>query len=141
MTEKHFGSRCGVRWFGFFVSLAYMFALWRTRAIWEDIAASRPRMPPWNGVLLLSLVSILALGQLYVSRLDVFASAVFVAAVSSFPEKSIAESTKGSLAGASKTLDRAKTLDAVPSLADALNDATITAGHVDVVTRAGTGLA
>ncbi|WP_040493606.1 HNH endonuclease signature motif containing protein [Ilumatobacter nonamiensis] len=37
-------------------------------------------------------------------------------------------------------MDRSRTLDAVPGLADALDDATVTAGHVDVVTRMAKGL-
>ncbi|MFN3258127.1 MAG: HNH endonuclease signature motif containing protein [Ilumatobacter sp.] len=58
----------------------------------------------------------------------------------SFPEASIAEQSRGSLNGATKTIERADTLDAAPSLADALDDAAITAGHVDALTRATKGL-
>ncbi len=58
----------------------------------------------------------------------------------SFPEASIAEQSRGSLNGASKTIERADTLDAAPSLADALDNAAITAGHVDALTRATKGL-
>jgi hypothetical protein len=57
-----------------------------------------------------------------------------------FPEAAIAEQSRGSLNNASKTIERADTLDAAPSLADALDDAAITAGHVDAVTRATKGL-
>lgn len=63
-----------------------------------------------------------------------------VAAGSSFPESTIAERSRDSLNAASKTLERAETLDAVPNLAAALDDATVTAGHVDAVTRASKGL-
>jgi hypothetical protein len=58
----------------------------------------------------------------------------------SFPEATIAEQSRGSLNGATKTIERADTLDAAPSLADALDDAAITAGHVDALTRATKGL-
>jgi hypothetical protein len=58
----------------------------------------------------------------------------------SFPEQAIADTSKGTLSSAAKTLDRAETLDAVPDLASALDNGDITAGHVDAVTRAGRGL-
>uniref|UniRef100_UPI00391D9E3D HNH endonuclease signature motif containing protein n=1 Tax=Ilumatobacter sp. TaxID=1967498 RepID=UPI00391D9E3D len=58
----------------------------------------------------------------------------------SFPEASIAERSRGSINAATKTIERADTLDAAPSLADALDRATITAGHVDALTRATKGL-
>jgi hypothetical protein len=63
-----------------------------------------------------------------------------IAQTKSFPEAAIADATRGSLRGASRTLDRASTLDATPTLADALDAATVTAGHVDVVTRAAKSL-
>jgi hypothetical protein len=63
-----------------------------------------------------------------------------IAHTTSFPEAAIADAARGSLGGASKTLDRANTLNATPTLADALDAATITAGHVDVVTRAAKSL-
>ena len=63
-----------------------------------------------------------------------------LAASSSFPEAAIAETTRGSHVDASKALDRSRTLEAVPSLADALDDAAITPGHVDAVTRGAKGL-
>ena len=56
----------------------------------------------------------------------------------SFPEAAIASVSKESLGAAGKTLDRARTLEAAPSFADALDDGTVTAGHVDEITRAGT---
>ncbi|NND73553.1 MAG: hypothetical protein HKN44_00965 [Ilumatobacter sp.] len=59
-----------------------------------------------------------------------------VAAAASFPEADVAESSKGSLHDATATLDRAATLESVPGLAGALEDATVTAGHVDAVTKA-----
>ena len=59
-----------------------------------------------------------------------------LAAQVSFPEKTIAQCTRSSLNDAAKTKERSDTLDKVPSLADALDDAAVTAGHVDAVTRA-----
>jgi hypothetical protein len=56
--------------------------------------------------------------------------------VDSFPERRIAKASKTSLGKASKTTERAATLGATPSLADALGDGAITGGHVDAVTRA-----
>ncbi len=58
----------------------------------------------------------------------------------SFPESDIAEASRGSLGGASKTVERAETLDAAPRLADALDEAAVTAGHIDALTRVGKGL-
>lgn len=55
--------------------------------------------------------------------------------VDSFPEATIAETNSCSLGAASKTKERADTLAATPSLADALVDGSITSGHVDAVTR------
>jgi hypothetical protein len=55
--------------------------------------------------------------------------------VESFPEKTIADAAKSSLGQASKATERSTTLDATPKLASALGDGTITAGHVDAVTR------
>ena len=59
-----------------------------------------------------------------------------LAAQVSFPEKTIADCTRGSTRDAINDTARADTLDAAPSLADALDDARVTAGHVDEVTRA-----
>ncbi len=58
----------------------------------------------------------------------------------SFPEQSIAASSKGSLGQASTVVDRAATLASLPSMAAALDGGAITAGHVDAVTRAGRDL-
>ncbi len=55
--------------------------------------------------------------------------------VDSFPEKTIADAAKSSLGAASKTTERAATLDATPGLASALGDGAITAGHIDALTR------
>jgi hypothetical protein len=52
----------------------------------------------------------------------------------------IAENSRESLGAASRTIERANTLDAVPELAAALDAAAITAGHVDALTRATKGL-
>jgi hypothetical protein len=61
--------------------------------------------------------------------------ATMVAAGSSFPEKAIADDTRSTLGAAANTLERAATLDAAPTLAGMLDEAAITAAHVDVVTR------
>ena len=58
-----------------------------------------------------------------------------LAAQVSFPERDIADCTRGSLHEGAKTKDRADTLDRSPSMADALDRADITAGHVDEVTK------
>ena len=58
----------------------------------------------------------------------------------SFPEKTIADCTRGTTRDAINDKARADTLDAAPSLADALDDARVTAGHVDEVTKATTSL-
>jgi hypothetical protein len=55
--------------------------------------------------------------------------------VDSFPEKTIADASKSSLGQATKTTERSTTLESTPSLADALGDGAITAGHIDAVTR------
>ncbi len=54
----------------------------------------------------------------------------------SFPEKAIADCTRSSLNDAVKSKERSDTLASVPALADALDTADVTAGHVDAVTRA-----
>lgn len=57
-----------------------------------------------------------------------------------FPEKDLADCTRSSLGEAVKTNERAETLAAVPEFADALDDAAITQGHVDEITKKGKGL-
>lgn len=54
----------------------------------------------------------------------------------SFPEKTIADCTRGTTRDAINDTARADTLDAAPSLADALDQARVTAGHVDALTKA-----
>ena len=56
-------------------------------------------------------------------------------ALSPFAEPEIAEVSRESLAAASKVIERGATLSAVAGFADALDDARVTAGHVDAVTR------
>ena len=63
-----------------------------------------------------------------------------LAAATSFPEAAIAEVSRESLGSASKTIERSHTLEAVPGLAEALDEAMVTAGHVDAVTRGAKGL-
>lgn len=58
-----------------------------------------------------------------------------LANVTSAPDPIIAAAGKTSLNRAGKARDRAKTLNATPSLADALADGAITADHVDALTR------
>lgn len=85
-----------------------------------------------------------ALGELRVLRswTDASEAAVVgeIARRASFPESSIAEASRGSLGDAARTIDRARTLDAAPSFADALDRGTVTSGHVDQLTRAGASL-
>lgn len=56
-------------------------------------------------------------------------------AQSSFPEPEIAEVSRESLSSASKVIERAETISSVAGLGDALDEARVTAGHVDAVTR------
>ena len=63
-----------------------------------------------------------------------------LAAQVSFPERDVADCTRGSLHDAIKTKERSDTLDKSPALADALDRADITAGHVDEVTKTITSL-
>jgi hypothetical protein len=69
--------------------------------------------------------------------------AVLVAEIArrtSFPEAAVAAASRESLGAASKTIDRAHTLESAPSFAEALDRGTVTSGHVDHVTRAGASL-
>lgn len=63
-----------------------------------------------------------------------------LATCSSFPEAAIAATSRESVGCASRTLERSSTLDETPALAAALDDARITAGHVDTLTRTARGL-
>jgi hypothetical protein len=63
-----------------------------------------------------------------------------LAAQAMFPERALADCTRGSLSDAVKTKERADTLGAVPAFAEALDAGTITAGHVDAITKAATPL-
>jgi len=58
----------------------------------------------------------------------------------SFPDKTIADCSRSSLNEGAKAKERSDTLGKVPVFADALDDAAITAGHVDALTRAGKSL-
>jgi hypothetical protein len=58
----------------------------------------------------------------------------------SFPEQSIAECTRGTTRDAINDNERADLLGSAPGLADALDDARVTAGHVDEVIKATKGL-
>jgi len=59
-----------------------------------------------------------------------------LAAIDSFPEATIAETSRCTLNAASKNRDRADTLSAIPGLADSLENGRITTGHIDAITRA-----
>ena len=63
-----------------------------------------------------------------------------LAQCASFPEDAIARAGRGSQGEASRVLQRAGTLGAVPALAGALDDGSVTAGHVDAVTKVAKGL-
>jgi hypothetical protein len=63
-----------------------------------------------------------------------------LAAQVSFPEQTVADCTRESTRDVINDRARADTLDAVPSFAHALDDAAITAGHVDALTNAVNGL-
>jgi hypothetical protein len=56
--------------------------------------------------------------------------------VDAFPEKTIADDTKGSLGDAGALLDNASILDDTPAVADALDDAIITDDYVAAIARA-----
>jgi Domain of unknown function (DUF222) len=58
----------------------------------------------------------------------------------SFPEKDIADCTRGSQRDAITTTERSKTLGSVPSFADALEHGAVTTGHVDAITKITKGL-
>ncbi len=58
-----------------------------------------------------------------------------LASLVSFPEATIAKTSKTSIGQAAKSKDRADTLDRTPNLAGRLGDGAITAGHIDAVTR------
>lgn len=61
--------------------------------------------------------------------------AVRLRTVSSFAEPEIADASRESLSAATKVIERGETMSSVAGLADALDDASITPGHVDAVTR------
>ena len=63
-----------------------------------------------------------------------------LAAATSFPEAALAEVSGETTGQAGKTLDRSKTLADAPALADALDNARVTPGHIDALTRGGKGL-
>src|SRR5690349_4187732 len=71
------------------------------------------------------------------ARLDGLEAAVArrLEAVSSYPEKVLADRSAGSLREAEAVLQRSATLTAVPVFEAALGDGTITSGHVDVLGR------
>ncbi len=67
------------------ISLAYLACLWVAYRLWQHLPAER-RLS-WPTVLLLSLAGIIALGQIYVTRLDVFPSLVVLLAIWKFLER------------------------------------------------------
>ena len=54
----------------------------------------------------------------------------------SFPEKTIADCTRSTQHEATKSKERSDTLNKTPSLANALDNAAVTPGHIDAVTKA-----
>ena len=52
----------------------------------------------------------------------------------SFPDKTIADCTRSSLNEGARAMERSDTLGKVPAFADALDDAAVTAAHVDAIT-------
>ncbi len=58
----------------------------------------------------------------------------------SFPEKDIADCTRGSQRDAMGTTDRSATLGSIPSMADALEHGDVTPGHIDAITKITKGL-
>jgi hypothetical protein len=63
-----------------------------------------------------------------------------LASATSFPEAAISEATRESLGSSTKAIERSRTLESAPALAAALDDAAVTPGHVDAVTRSANGL-
>ncbi|MDP2292616.1 MAG: HNH endonuclease signature motif containing protein [Actinomycetota bacterium] len=55
--------------------------------------------------------------------------------VVSFPEKAIADAGRSSLGQAGRVLERSTTLGATPELASGLDHGSVTAGHIDAVTK------
>lgn len=58
-----------------------------------------------------------------------------LATFDSFPEKTVGDCTRGSARDGAKIKERSDTLDKTPGLADALDDGTVTEGHVDALTN------
>ena len=67
------------------ISLAYLACLWVAHRIWRHLPAER-RLS-WPTLLLLSVAGISALGQIYVTRLDVFPSLVVLLGIWAFLER------------------------------------------------------
>ncbi len=66
----------------FVISLGYLACLWVAYRIWQRLAEEQ--QVPWHMVLAGSLVGVLCLGQIYVTRLDVFPSLVVLLALWTF---------------------------------------------------------
>ncbi|HEX3087684.1 MAG TPA: hypothetical protein VHQ23_03450 [Ilumatobacteraceae bacterium] len=58
-----------------------------------------------------------------------------IAAVSSFPEKSLAEAANTSVGDGGRLLQRAETAAAIPAFGVSLNDGLVSGDHLDVLTR------
>lgn len=101
----------------------------------ERIAAARSSATPDRGELEAALRSVGSLQSWLAAAKAAITSGL--SSKVSFPEKTIADCTRGSNRDAINDKARADTLTATPELAGALDDARITAGHVDEVTRAG----
>ncbi|GEM_PF-1619070 len=70
------------KWLAFFISIIYLFALYVTYKIWQQISPQqRVRYPL---LLLFSSLSILSIGQIFVTRLDIFPSLISLLILYSF---------------------------------------------------------
>ena len=58
-----------------------------------------------------------------------------LAEVSARPEQVVADAARTSTRDADRVLDRARTVDAIPALGEALDAGTVSGGHVDAVGR------
>ena len=100
----------------------------------ERVSAARAAGDAGRGELEAALRSVVAIESWLTASRATLTSAL--AAQVSFPEQTIADCTRGSARDAMNDTARASTLGAAPGLADALDRARVTTGHVDAVTRA-----
>jgi len=104
----------------------------------ERVAATRVRSDAGRGELEARLRDLADLGSWRdAAEAEIVAA---LAKVSSFPEAAVADAGRCSVGTAATTTERAATLESAPAFADALDDARVTAGHVDVLTRGANAL-